>query len=148
DQWLKGNEERKQLEVALKELNELVESARAALAIAQATPEDKYREASQELVNTISICDRAVAVNVPRGGGERLRNEALDIKAAAALEFATRAIKGGHYDVADLMLNTGTGTGRLSDEMAAARVVLNAKVEEQSRFARLLAEARASVSAR
>ena len=148
DQWLRGNEERKQLEVALRELNELVERARAAFAIAQSTPEDKYREASQELVNTISICDRAVAVNVPRGGGERLRNEALDIKAAAALEFATRAIKGGHYDVADLMLNTGDGTGRLTAEIAAARVVLNAKVEEQSRFARLLADARASVSAR
>src|SRR5690606_20049536 len=130
------------------ELQGLVAGARTALEEAKAINADQYREATGRLVATISVCDRAIAVNVPRGAGDKLRGEAQDIKAAAALEFARRALASGHYDVADLMLNTGAGTGRLADEIAATRLELNAKIEEQSRFARLLANARNSVQAR
>ncbi|MCA8936063.1 MAG: protein kinase [Planctomycetes bacterium] len=144
--WLKAYDDRKQADEDLRKLRGLVNDARNEMALAVALDKSKYTEASQKLVKVISICDQAISVAVSGGNADKLRGDAQNMKAEAALEFATRAMNDGHYDVADLMLNTGASTGRLSAQIDAARTVLDKKVEEQSRFNRLLADARNAVA--
>ncbi|MCB9931797.1 MAG: protein kinase [Planctomycetes bacterium] len=146
--WLKAYDDRRQAEEDLTKLRGLVQSARKELGEAAALDDTRYADASQKLVQTISVCDQAIAVNVPGDAGDKLRGEAQDIKAQAALDFTNRAMDGGHYDVADLMLNTARATGRLAEKVAAAREVLDKKIEEQSRFTRLLVAARQRITER
>lgn len=144
--WLKAYEDRKQADADLGKLRELVDAARKDLGVAVALDASKYSEASQKLVKVISICDQAISVVVGGPVADKLRDDAQDMKARAALEFATRAMDGGHYDVADLMLNTGAGTGKLAEKIRDTRTVLDKKIQEQSRFNQLLADARTAVS--
>lgn len=146
--WLKAYEDRRKAEEELNKLRGLVEGARKEHEAAGNLTAEQYGQASQKLVQVISVCDQALAVNVAGAAGDKLRGDALDIKAQAALDFATRAMDGGHYDVADLMLNTALGTGRLQEKLAAARTVLDKKIEEQSRFTRLLQGARQRIAER
>jgi formylglycine-generating enzyme required for sulfatase activity/tRNA A-37 threonylcarbamoyl transferase component Bud32 len=146
--WLKDFEDRRQAEDELTKLRGLVADAGKEHKAAAGLKPEQYSEASQKLVQVISLCDQAIAVNVGGAAGDRLRGDALDIKAQAALDFALRAMEGGHYDVADLMLNTARGTGRLPEKLNAARTVLDKKIEEQSRFTRLLVGARQRIAER
>ena len=146
--WLKAYDDRKQAIEDLNRLKGLVENARKSLASVAPLTDAQYAEASQKLVDTISVCDQAIAINVAGGAGETPRGEALSIKAQAALEFAQRAMGGDHFDVADLMLNTAAGTGRMKIEINKVRDELAKKVEEQSNFTRLLNKARESVTNR
>jgi serine/threonine protein kinase/formylglycine-generating enzyme required for sulfatase activity len=144
--WLKAYDDRKQAEEDLKKLRGLVDSANKQYKAAVALGLDKYKEVSVALVKTISTCDQAIAMSANGAIADKLRDESQSIKAESALEFATRAMDGGHYDVADLMLNTASGTGKLAPRISSARDVLDKKIEEQSRFNRLLSAARLNVA--
>jgi len=146
--WLKAYEERKQAEEDMRKLRGLVDSAKAELQTASALESALYKAASQQLVKTISICDQAIAMSVSGQSADRLRDEAQLTKAEAALEFTDRAMAGGHYDVADLMLNTASGTGKLAQRVSTTRGVLDKKIEQQSRFIRLLTDARSAVASK
>ncbi|MCA8910142.1 MAG: protein kinase [Planctomycetes bacterium] len=144
--WLKAYDARKQAEEDMGKLRGLVDAADSGLGEAIAMDSTKYGEATQKLVQVISLCDQAISVSVAGQGADTLRDQAQGTKARASLEFATRAMNGGHYDVADLMLNTGAATGKLTEQIRSTRTVLDKKIEEQSRFNRLLADARDAVS--
>ncbi|MBZ0136165.1 MAG: protein kinase [Planctomycetes bacterium] len=146
DNWLDDFEQRKNTAEDLKKLRALVTSADTALKAAQALDASKYSEATHNLNQTITLADQAIAINVSGNAGDKLRADALTIKAQAALRFAIRAMDTNRYDVAELMLNTAAGTGRLAPEIDDTRTILNKKVEEQSRFNRLLSGARNAVA--
>lgn len=146
DNWLDDFDERKQNAEDLKRLRALVTSADESLKAARALDKTEYDKATHNLNQTISLADQAIAISVSGKAGDQLRGEALDIKAQAALRFAKRAMDTNRYDVADLMLNTATGTGRLATEIGETRTVLDKKIEEQSRFTRLLTAARNAIA--
>lgn len=144
--WLSGYEERKAAEEEMAKLRAFVSDAQGKLAAAREFGAADYGKASEGFVNTISVCDQAMAVAVSGTQADRLRDQALDIKAEAAHEFARLAMDGGNFDVADLMLNTARSTGKLGDEIFATRKALEKRVEEQSRFTTLMNDARDAVN--
>ncbi|MCC7508444.1 MAG: protein kinase [Planctomycetes bacterium] len=144
DAWLKGYETRKQSEVDMAKLRTLVDSAGKKLATAKAA--EKYETASRALIETISVCDQAIAVSAPGEPAERLRDRALNMKADAALTFAKRALTEQRFDVAELMLDTGASTGRLSDEIRVTRDALKTQVQEQSQFKQAMAAAEQAIA--
>lgn len=146
DNWLRDYDERKQTEEDLKRLRALLASAGETLTAARALDVTNYTEARDKLNQAISIADQAIAISVSGSTGEALRGQALGIKAQAALEFARRAMAGDRFDVADMMLIIAAGTGRLTSEINDTRTVLDKKIEEQSRFTRLMTAARSAVA--
>ncbi|MBX3460638.1 MAG: protein kinase [Planctomycetes bacterium] len=142
--WMRDYEQRKQQEADMDRLRALVEAAEGKLVAAVAAK--KYEDATRALIDTISTCDQAMAVSAPGDTGTRLRNRALDTKATAALNFATRAIDAQRLDVAELMLDTGAGTGRKAAEIDEARTTLRELVQKQSRFRQAMAAADEAVN--
>ena len=146
DNWLNDFEERKQREVDLRKQRSLVANAEKSLNTAGILDATRYDEASDNLSQAIRLADQAIAINVSGESGNALRSKAFNIKAQAALAFAKRAMDTNRYDVADLMLDTASGTGRLAQEVSETRTILDKKIEEQSRFTRLLTAARNAIA--
>src|SRR5690606_23194649 len=78
--WLKAFEDRRKAEDELNKLRGLVDGARKEHEAVGNLTAEQYSQASQKLVQVISVCDQAIAVNVAGAAGDKLRGEALDIK--------------------------------------------------------------------
>ncbi|MBK9974712.1 MAG: protein kinase [Planctomycetes bacterium] len=146
--WLKNFDERRRQDESLKSLRVMVDDAGKKLVSVRALKNDtreQYDAAVKVLIETVSVCDSALSIVVMGKEGESLRNKARGFKAEAALDFARRALAQGNYDVADLMLNTGSGTGMLVKEIAETRATLLKKAEERSKYRTLVDDAEKAV---
>ncbi len=144
--WERNYTTREQAEADLAKLRKLVTQGESELKAARAYSAENYTDSSKALMATISTLDQAVATPASGEAADKLRARALEMKADAALEFATRAMASGHYDVSSLMLDTGAATGRKAAEFASVRQALDKKVLEQSSLRRLITAAEQAVT--
>jgi len=147
--WLRNFETRRRQDADMRSLRALVDDAGKKLAAARTLKvdgPDSYTKAGAAFVETISVCDSAMSLAVTGTDADALRGRARICKAEAAHEFAKRALEQGRYDVSDLMLTTASGTGQLAKEIEATRVVLKQKVDEQSKFRKLVTDAEKAVN--
>jgi serine/threonine protein kinase/formylglycine-generating enzyme required for sulfatase activity len=143
--WQRELEGRRQAEQNQRRLNELVEAAEQSLNAALQIEFESFEQAQEILGDTLDDCDEALHVTVSGREAERSRERAFRIKARAALELANLAIEHQAYDLVVWFLRTAENTGQMSEEIAKARAVLELRLEEQSRFRRLMADADSAI---
>lgn len=104
-------------------------------------------QAESYLFEVLSICDRAIAVNVPGDLARALHDEARRNKAEAALEIADRAIRSDRLDIASWMVETARSTEQLAKEVEETAKHLEDAVRDRSKFKELSAKAGEAVRA-
>src|SRR5262249_48617403 len=139
DAWLIEYDKQLKITEQLAEIARFVNEAKGILTRGLAAK--TYADAQPLLQDVIRRCDSALSVGSDLDQAQPLHKQAQDVKAQAALDFASRALAQGHFDFCEYMLGQAADTQARPAEVSKLRTELGHQLDLASKFRKLYNDA-------